>query len=71
MDQCKIQGERMCHWGRIEEVFMNEWTGKLYQDIHALIRQPLEESSVSLIERIREMNGIGSGEPSDQNSSIS
>jgi hypothetical protein len=36
---------------------MNEWTGELYQDIHALIRQLLEESSASLSERIREMNG--------------
>ena len=40
-----------------KKFFMNEWTGELYQDIHALIRQLLEESSASLSERIREMNG--------------
>ena len=39
-----------------KKFFMNEWTGELYQDIHALIRQLLEESSASLIERIGEMN---------------
>lgn len=42
MDQCQL---------------LNEWTGDLYGDIHAIIRQLLEESSVSLIERIREMKG--------------
>jgi hypothetical protein len=40
-----------------KKFFMNEWTGELYEDIHAIIRQLLEESSVSLIERIRAMKG--------------
>ena len=40
-----------------KKFFMNEWTGELYQDIHDLIRQLLEESSASLVKRIREMNG--------------
>ena len=38
-----------------KKFFMNEWTGDLYQDIHSIIRQLLEEVSPSLIERIHEM----------------
>jgi N-formylglutamate amidohydrolase len=40
-----------------KKFFMNEWTGELYQDIHAIIRQLLEECSVSLVERIHKLNG--------------
>ncbi len=51
-----------CYSGRgcaiaveFKKFFMNEWTGDLYQDIHALIRQLLEDISFSLVEQIREM----------------
>lgn len=69
-ENVKFQGGNFSQWinasykGRgcsiaveFKKFFMNEWTGDLYQDIHALIRQLLEESSVSLVERIREMKG--------------
>lgn len=38
-----------------KKFFMNEWTGDIYQDIHAIIRQLLGEVSVSLVERIHAM----------------
>jgi N-formylglutamate deformylase len=38
-----------------KKFFMNEWTGELYEDIHAIIRQLLGDISTSLVERIHEM----------------
>lgn len=40
-----------------KKFFMNEWTGVLYRDIHAIIRQLLDEISASLVERIGRIKG--------------
>ena len=69
-ENVKFQGGNFSQWinasysGRgcaiaveFKKFFMNEWTGDLYQDIHAIIQHLLEESSASLVERIGQMKG--------------